>query len=119
MTSPDKYAINWLQTWIEFKNKCTYFDYAFSRVPMRYPLDTSDQKGLNEYSEIQSDIEAVWIEAYPQMIMASDKKAMKEISEISVSKSISRNSEFRMHGRKPIPNTSRPRSRFSAERRNI
>ena len=93
MTSPDKYAINWLQTWIEFKNKCTYFDYAFSRVPMRYPLDTSDQKGLNEYSEIQSDIEAVWIEAYPQMIMASDKKAMKEIYDRALARTYEKGAE--------------------------
>ena len=86
MTSPDKYAINWLQTWIEFKNKCTYFDYSFSRVPMRYPLDTSDQKALNEYSEIQSDIEAVWIEAYPRMIMASDKAEMMKIYQAALQK---------------------------------
>lgn len=53
---------------------------------MRYPLDTSDQKALNEYSEIQSDIEAVWIEAYPRMIMASDKAEMKKIYQAALQK---------------------------------
>lgn len=93
MTSPDKYAINWLQTWIEFKNKCTYFDFSFSRVPMRYPLDTSDQQGLNDYTEIQSDIEAVWIEAYPKMIMAQNKDKMKEIYEDALEQTYKKGAE--------------------------
>lgn len=93
MTSPDKYAINWLQTWMEFKNKCTYFDYSFSRVPMRYPLDTNDQKGLNEYTEIQSDIEAVWIEAYPQMIMAKNKEEMKKIYDKALANTYAKGAE--------------------------
>ncbi len=79
MTSENGYAINWLQTWIEFKNKCTYFDYSVSRVPFRYPLETNDMKALRDYTDIQTDIEAVWIEAYPKMIMASSKEEMNNI----------------------------------------
>ena len=93
LTSMDKYGINWLQTWLEFKNKCTYFDYAFSRVPFRYPLDTSDQKTLNEYTDRQADIEAIWIEAYPKMIMAANHEAMMAIYQDALTRSYSAGAE--------------------------
>lgn len=93
MTSSDGYAINWLQTWIEFKNKCTYFDYSVSRVPFRYPLETDDMKALRDYTDMQADIEAVWIEAYPKMIMAESKEEMLNIYQKALSDSYKEGAE--------------------------
>lgn len=86
MTSHDKYGINWLQTWMEFKNKCAYFDYSVSRVPFRYPLDVSDQKALNDYTEIQTDIESVWIEALPNFIMADSEEQVSKLYSAALAK---------------------------------
>lgn len=65
--------------WPVYKFKKTYFDYTFSRVPFRYPLDVSDRKALNQYIDRQLDIEKVWIDALPKLIMAkSETELMQE-----------------------------------------
>ena len=89
ITSGDSnyYGISWLQEWLEYNNKSAYFDYTFSRVPFRYPLDITNRIELNEYIDMQADIEAVWIEAYPKMIMASSIAAMRAIYDKALSDS--------------------------------
>lgn len=67
--------------WVEYKNKKTYFGYTFSRVPFRYPLDSSDRVALIQYADQLADVEAVWIEALPQMIMAGSREELMQIYE--------------------------------------
>jgi len=77
--SSSYYGITWLQEWLEYRNKSTYFDYTFSRVPFRYPLETGNLVEINEYIDIQANVEAVWIEALPKLIMASSEAAVEQI----------------------------------------
>ena len=63
--------------WIEYKNKSAYFNYTYSRVPFRYPLDVSDRYALNDYTDRQAAGEQVWIEALPKMIKAATKEEMR------------------------------------------
>ena len=66
--------------YIEYRNKTTYFDYGYSRVPFRYPItDNASIDDLNDYIEIQAKIEETWIEALPKLIMATDSNALKSI----------------------------------------
>lgn len=73
--------------WTVYNNKKPYFGYTFSRVPFRYPLDVSDRKALNTYTDRQADIEKVWIEALPQMIMATSEASLKSIYDAALGKS--------------------------------
>ncbi len=65
--------------WTSYKIKKTYFENTFSRLPFRYPLDVSDRKALNKYVDQQADIEAVWIDALPKMIMAKTKEELNNV----------------------------------------
>ena len=65
--------------WTVYKNKKTYFGHTFSRVPFRYPLDVSDRKALMKYTDRQSAVEKVWIEALPQFIMASSSAEVETL----------------------------------------
>lgn len=58
--------------WIDYKNKKTYFDYAVPRAPFKFPLDNSSRAALNDYSDRQANVEAVWIEALPKIMMANN-----------------------------------------------
>ena len=73
--------------WTVYKNKKTYFGYTYSRIPFRYPLDVSDRQALNEYSDRQADIETVWIEALPQLIMAESAESCRSLYEEALQKS--------------------------------
>lgn len=65
--------------WTSYKIKKAYFENTFSRMPFRYPLDVSNRMALNNYIDQQADIEAVWIDALPKMIMAKSNAEMKKI----------------------------------------
>lgn len=76
-----------LNSFILYQNKSAFFDYTFPRVPFRYPLDTSDRFKLNDYVTKQSDVEQIWIEALPKMIMAANHTAMKSIYDTALAQS--------------------------------
>lgn len=76
-----------LRDYIEYQNKSTYFDYSISRVPFRYPLATKDIIKINKHIDTQFDIESIWIEALPRIIMASSKNNMMEIYNKAISDS--------------------------------
>ena len=68
-----------LASWIEYKMKCTYFDYAYSQFPFRFPIDRSDRNALNAYLDKQASIDNTWIEYFARMIMADNNdKAIQE-----------------------------------------
>lgn len=79
--------------WTVYNNKKAYFGYTTSRVYFRYPLDVSDRKALNKYTDQQADIEKVWIEALPQMIMASNEADLMKVYNTALSKSMSKGVE--------------------------
>lgn len=76
--------------WTVYKNKKTYFDYTFSRVPFRYPLDLSNRRAINDYINRQADIEMIWIDALPRMIMAANSAQLEQIYNNALSLSYSK-----------------------------
>ncbi len=73
--------------WSMYQNKKAYFGYTGSRVWFRYPIDVSDRKALNAYVDRQADVEKVWIEALPKMIMADSEDAMLSIYQVALARS--------------------------------
>lgn len=73
--------------WSSYKIKKTYFENTFSRIPFRFKLAVTDREALNTYVDQQADIEAIWIEALPKMIMASNKNKMMELYNAALSQS--------------------------------
>lgn len=88
-----------LDSYLEYRMKSTYFDYCVSRVPFRYPIDSSDIVAVNEYITQQANIEAVWIEALPKLIKAENEtELMSEYNtalELSYAKGAEEWTEFR------------------------
>lgn len=85
--------------WSMYQNKKAYFGYTGSRVWFRYPLDVSDRKALNSYVSQQADVEKVWIEALPQMIMADSEEAMMSVYRAALDRSYKMGAEEYMEFR--------------------
>ncbi|MDD6994637.1 MAG: hypothetical protein SPH68_00175 [Candidatus Borkfalkiaceae bacterium] len=79
--------------WTMYNNKKAYFGYTASRANFRYPLDVSDRKALNKHVDRQADVEKVWIEALPKMIMANSEDDMMKIYQDALAKSYQRGAE--------------------------
>ena len=73
--------------WSSYKLKKTYFNSTYSRTPFRFPPDASDRNELNAYVDRQADIEAVWIEALPKMIMAKNKSELDSVYDLALRQS--------------------------------
>ena len=75
-----------LASWLEYKMKATYFDYSYSQFPFRFPIDRSDRNALYDYLDAQADIDNIWIEYFPKIIMADNNEAALSVYETALNK---------------------------------
>jgi len=72
LTSVNGAELDTYQFYVRYNQKCALIPYTYSNMAFRYNVDTSDPKAYNAIADIQADIEGVWIEALPSIIMAAD-----------------------------------------------
>lgn len=72
MTSLNKSEMDTFQFYIRYKQKAALIPYTYSRLAFKYPIDTSDFNLYNDMTDLQADLEKVWIDFLPTIIMASN-----------------------------------------------
>ncbi len=74
------------QFYLRYKQKCALIPYTYPLMPFRYKLDTSDTKVYNNMADLQADIEGVWIEALPSIVMAANNEMAMRLYDSTLQK---------------------------------
>ena len=78
------------QFYMRYIQKAPLIPYTYSRLPFRYPLDTSDIALYNEMTDVQADLERVWIEFLPSIIMAPSASSATTLYETALERAENR-----------------------------
>lgn len=86
MTSLNNTEMDTFQFYERYIQKAALIPYTYSRLPFKYPIDTSDIKVYNDMIDLQATLEKVWIDYLPSIIMASSSDAALKIYETALEK---------------------------------
>lgn len=86
MTSMYGADMDTFQFYVRYNQKAALIPYTFSRLPFKYPIDTSDIKLYNDMTDIQANLEKVWIDYLPSIIMAGSKESAIALYETALGK---------------------------------
>ena len=75
MTSVNGAEMDTFQFYTRYIQKAALIPYTYSRLPFKYPVDTSQIDVYNDMSDVQANLEKVWIDYLPSIIMASSAES--------------------------------------------
>lgn len=93
LTSVHGAEMDTYQFYIRYNQKAALIPYTHSRLPFRYPLDTSNLRLYNEMTDMQADLERIWIEFLPSIIMAPGQEAALNLYENALTRARNRGYE--------------------------
>lgn len=86
MTSPYGAEMDTYQFYVRYKQKAALIPFTYSRLPFRYPVNTTDIDVYNDMIDLQADLEKIWIDYLPSIIMAATEDSAMTLYEDALSK---------------------------------
>lgn len=93
LTSLHGAEMDTFQFYVRYNQKAALIPYSYSRLPFRYPIVSTSQREYNEMIDLQADLEKVWIDYLPSIIMSSSREMAEGLYETALQRAVNKGYE--------------------------